>query len=90
MFPHSSSISYVLVISSGHVLLSETSDIWVTVGTAVQLSETPVTSAVFTAGTSAEHWTLTAPGAVAKGAILSLTVITCVTWKVFPQSSSIS
>jgi len=89
-FPQSSSISYVLVIISGQVFPSETSDTCVTAGATVQLSASSVIARTSTTGISAVHSTVTSAGAVPVGAILSLTVITCVTWNVFPHSSSIS
>ena len=42
-----------------------------------QLSEA-VTEAMFGAGTSEKHWTVTGPGQVIDGGVVSLTVIVCV------------
>jgi len=51
----SSVTEYVLVIVSGQVLLSDTSDTNATTGTAVQLSASSVTTVISTAGTSPIH-----------------------------------
>src|SRR5210317_1630294 len=86
MFPQSSSAWYVRVITSGHVLPSETSPRCVTV-TGPQLS-VAVTRVISAAGTSPMHSTVTAGGHVISGGVISSMVMVCVHVAMFPQSSS--
>jgi len=58
-----------------------------TVGAAVQLSASSVTTVISGAGTSPEHWTLTGAGLLAVGSTVSSTVIVCSTVIELPQSS---
>ena len=77
--PQSSVTLYVLVMVSGQVFPSDTSPWWVTVGLAVQLSASSVTTVTSTAGTSPIHSTFTATGLEAVGLVMSLTVMVWVT-----------
>ena len=43
---------------------------------------------MFGTGTSEKHWTLTAPGQVIEGGVVSFTVIICVQVPAFPQAST--
>jgi len=54
-FPHASVTEYVLVIVSGHVLLSDTSPTYATTIGSGQLSASSVTTNMSSAGTSAIH-----------------------------------
>jgi hypothetical protein len=56
------------------------------VAPAKQLSE-QLTRLTFGAGTSSSHDTVTGPGHVASGGVLSSTVMICVQSSVFPQAS---
>jgi len=56
---------------SGQVLPSDTSDTNATIGAAVQLSASSVTTKIFVAGTSKIHSTLTATGFDAVGLVIS-------------------
>src|ERR687897_886664 len=71
---------------SGHVPLDTSLTCATTIGP-TQLSLTPVTSAIFTTGTSAIHSTVTSAGAVALGGVVSSTVMVCVTVIAFPHAS---
>ena len=68
-------ILYVLVMTSGHVLPSDTSLTHATTGAAVQLSASSVTTSISVAGTSKMHSTLTAIGSDPVGFVRSLTVM---------------
>ena len=85
--PQSSVTLYVLVITSGQVLPSETSDTNATNGVAVQLSASSVTDVISFAGTSPIHSTFIADGFEAVGGVTSSTVIVWVTLIELPQSS---
>ena len=67
------------MIVSGQVLPSERSETCATTGTAVQLSASSMTTLISGVGTSKIHSTLIAVGFEAVGAVMSLTVIVCVT-----------
>ena len=73
--PQSSVTLYVLVITSGQLLPSETSDTNATNGVAVQLSASSVTDVISFAGTSPIHSTFIADGFEAVGGVTSSTVI---------------
>jgi hypothetical protein len=77
--PQSSVTLYVLVIVSGHVRPSETSETHATTGAAVQLSASSVTTVISGAGTSVAHSTLIGAGLLAVGSVTSLIVIVWVT-----------
>ena len=85
--PQSSVTLYVLVITSGQLLPSETSDTNATNGVAVQLSASSVTDVISFAGTSPIHSTFIADGFEAVGGVTSSTVIVWVTLIELPQSS---
>ncbi len=75
------------MITSGHVLPSETSPTKATTGFAVQLSASSVTTVISEAGTSKIHSTVTGNGLLAVGFVMSLTVIVWSTVIELPQSS---
>jgi hypothetical protein len=83
--PHSSVTLYVLVITSGQVLPSDTSLTNATTGAAVQLSASSVTTV--TSGAGAEHSTLIGAGLLAVGGVTSFIVMVCVTLIELPHSS---
>ena len=87
VLPQSSVTLYVLVITSGQVLPSETSETKATTGLTVQLSKASVTAVISDAGISAVHSTCIADGFEAVGGVTSSTVIVWVTFIVLPQSS---
>ena len=63
------------MITSGQVFPSDTSDTKATIGAAVQLSASSVTTSTSADGTSPIHSTFTAVGFDAVGNVMSLTVI---------------
>ena len=69
--PQSSVTLYVLVITSGQVLPSETSETKATTGLTVQLSKASVTAVISDAGISAVHSTAIADGFEAVGGVTS-------------------
>ncbi len=75
------------MITSGQVLPSLTSLTKVTVGAAVQLSASSVTTVIVTNGTSPIHSTATGNGLLAVGAVISFTVMVWKTSVKLPQSS---
>ena len=85
--PQSSVTLYVLVITSGQLLPSETSDTNATNGVAVQLSASSVTDVISFAGTSPIHSTFIADGFEAVGKVVSSIVMVWVTLIELPQSS---
>ena len=87
-FPQASVIEYVLVIVSGHVFQSDTSFTKATTGVE-QLSDSSVIKLTSDAGTSPMHSIFTVAGAVAVGAVISRTVIVCVT-KICPKHASVT
>ncbi len=84
-FPQASVARYVRVIDPPQAPLSALSPCHVTV-TKPQLS-VAVTRPVFATGTSATHSTVTGPGQVIDGGVLSSTVIVCVQSAKFPHAS---
>jgi hypothetical protein len=86
-FPQSSVMLYIRVIISGQEFPSEASERKETVGIAVQLSAASVTTEASAVGISPTHSTVTPIGLEAVGGVRSLTVIVCVTFVAFPQSS---
>ena len=74
VLPQSSLAWYVLVMSSGQVFPSDTSDMKVIVGFAVQ-SSVAVTADMSGAGTSPMHSTVMSAGHVITGSIVSSIVI---------------
>ena len=64
-----------------------TSPWWVTVTVPPQLSLTPVTLAMFAAGTAPAQLTVTLAGQVSVGAVISFTVMVCVHWAKLPAAS---
>ena len=85
-FPHESVTLYVLVIVSGHELLSETSPTNATVGVP-QLSNAFVTTVISAGGTSSIHSKLISTGVSAVGPVISSIIISCVTSIEFPHES---
>src|SRR4030065_204729 len=85
--PQTSVTEYVLVIVSGQLSPSDTSETNNTTGATPQLSDSSVTASGSDAGTSPIHDTVTGPGLLAVGLILSSTVIVCVTLIELPQTS---
>ena len=75
------------MIVSGQVPPSDTSDTNATTGLVVQLSVSSITTVGSAVGTSPIHPTVTGAGLEAVGSMVSSTVIVCVTFIVFPQSS---
>ena len=75
------------MIVSGQELLSDTSETQATVGLAVQLSASSVTTVTSGAGTSATHSTLMSGGLEAVGSVVSLMIIFCTTLMELLQSS---